>query len=169
MLFDLILDYLWTRLPVVATVGDSFGDCLDAEGLGRGVPPEDVDALERALEEMLYDEAAVAAARERVRAFAERFRWRSVLASLLEFCARPARAQDLALTGGAAGSSGRALQEFDDVAPPHAFVVDAVLGLAIVANFARDDEFGVVGKRTARAAIAVVKMQGNARRSSPGC
>ncbi len=101
-----ILDYLWAGLPVVATVGDSFGDCLDAEGLGRGVPPEDVDALERALEEMLYDEAAAAAARERVRVFAERFRWRSVLAPLLEFCARPARAQDLALTGGAAGSSG---------------------------------------------------------------
>ena len=101
-----ILDYLWAGLPVVATVGDSFGDCLDAEGLGRGVPPEDVDALERALEEMLYDEAAAAAARERVRAFAERFRWRSALAPLLEFCARPARAQDLALTGGAAGSSG---------------------------------------------------------------
>ena len=56
--------------------------------------------------QMAADQAAAAAARERVRVFAERFRWRSVLAPLLEFCARPARAQDLALTGGAAGSSG---------------------------------------------------------------
>jgi glycosyltransferase involved in cell wall biosynthesis len=54
-----ILDYLWTGLPIVATLGDSFGDVLDAEGIGRGVPAEDVAALEAALEEMLYDEAAV--------------------------------------------------------------------------------------------------------------
>ena len=65
--------------------------------------------------------------------------------------------------GVAARAHAGALQEFDDVAPPHAFVVDAVLGLAVAADFARDDELGIVGKRTARAAITVVKMQGNAR------
>ena len=65
--------------------------------------------------------------------------------------------------GVAARAHAGALQEFDDVAPPHAFVVDAVLGLAVAADFACDDELGVVSKRTARAAIAVVEMQGNAR------
>ena len=94
-----ILDYLWTGLPIVATTGDSFGNVLDAEGLGRGVPPQDVDALEQALEEMLYDGDAVARARENVRAYAERFRWHRVLAPLLDFCAQPHRARDLVLSG----------------------------------------------------------------------
>ena len=90
-----ILDYLWTGLPIVATTGDSFGDVLDAEGIGRGVPPEDVEALEAALEEMLYDEAAAAAARENVVRFAHQFRWSDVLKPLLDFTAAPHRARDL--------------------------------------------------------------------------
>ncbi|MBM6979722.1 MAG: glycosyltransferase [Actinomyces succiniciruminis] len=101
-----ILDYLWADLPIVATTGDSFGDVLDAEGLGRGVPPEDVDALEAALEEMLYDEAAAAAAREKVRAYAEQFRWHTVLKPLLDFCADPHRARDLVLSGTVSSSTG---------------------------------------------------------------
>lgn len=101
-----ILDYLWTDLPIVATTGDSFGDVLDSEGLGRGVPPEDVDALENALEEMLYDEAAIAQAKANVRVFAEQFRWRTVLAPLVEFCRTPHRARDLTLSGAVAGASG---------------------------------------------------------------
>ena len=101
-----ILDYLWTDLPIVATTGDSFGNVLDAEGLGRGVPPQDVDALELALEEMLYDEEAAAAARERVARYAEQFRWATVLAPLVKFCADPHRARDLVLTGKAPTGSG---------------------------------------------------------------
>lgn len=101
-----ILDYLWAGLPIVATTGDSFGDALDTEGLGRGVPPEDVEALERALEEMLYDEEAVASAKVHVKEFAEQFRWHRVLEPLVEFCAAPHRARDLVLSGAVAGASG---------------------------------------------------------------
>lgn len=101
-----ILDYLWADLPIVATTGDSFGDALDSEGLGRGVPPEDVEALERALEEMLYDEEAVASAKVHVKEFAEQFRWHRVLEPLVEYCAAPHRARDLVLSGAVAGASG---------------------------------------------------------------
>jgi hypothetical protein len=79
----------------VATTGDSFGNVLDIEGIGRGVPPENVDALEAALEEMLYDEAAAAVARENVVRYAEQFRWATVLKPLLQFAQSPHRAQDL--------------------------------------------------------------------------
>lgn len=44
-----ILDYLWVGLPIAATTGDLFGNALGSEGVGIGVPPEDVDALARAL------------------------------------------------------------------------------------------------------------------------
>ena len=89
-----ILDYLWTGLPIVATRGDSFGDILDEEGIGRGVPAENVDALEKALEEMLYDPAAAAEARTNVIRYAARFRWSQVLAPLMDFAAAPHRAAD---------------------------------------------------------------------------
>ena len=93
-----ILDYLWTGLPIVATRGDSFGDILDEEGIGRGVPAEDVEALELALEEMLYDEAAAAAARKNVARYAEQFRWSRVLQPLMDFAASPHRAADHVLS-----------------------------------------------------------------------
>lgn len=92
-----ILDYLWAGLPIVATTGDSFGNILDAEGIGRGVPPGDVNALADALSEVLYDDSVRDQMRVRVREYSERFRWRKVLEPLVSFCAAPTRAPDLAL------------------------------------------------------------------------
>ncbi|MFB9956384.1 glycosyltransferase [Cellulomonas denverensis] len=90
-----ILDYLWASLPIVATAGDTFGTLIGERGLGAAVPPEDVGALEAALETYLYDDAAIAAARENVRAFAEDYRWSRVLRPLVDFCRFPRRAADL--------------------------------------------------------------------------
>ena len=58
-----ILDYLWASLPVVATGGDSFGDIIDARGVGLTVPPGDVDALEDALFRLLDDAELAASCR----------------------------------------------------------------------------------------------------------
>lgn len=93
-----ILDYLWCTLPIVATGGDTFGELIRDRGLGRAVEPEDVDGLVAALEEMLYDEDAIAEARSRVREFSEAYRWSRVLGPLVEFCRSPRRAADLALS-----------------------------------------------------------------------
>ncbi len=90
-----ILDYLWASLPIVATGGDTFGTLIAERGLGAAVPPEDVDALEQALETYLYDDDAVARAKANVREFAEDYRWSHVLAPLVEFCRFPRRAADL--------------------------------------------------------------------------
>ena len=92
-----ILDYLWASLPIVATEGDTFGTLIPEHGLGRTVPPEDVDALAAALEQMLYDDEARAAAVENVRRFALDYRWSRTLTPLVEFCRRPRRAPDLAV------------------------------------------------------------------------
>lgn len=90
-----ILDYLWAGLPTVTTGGDALGDLIDAEDLGRTVPPTDVGALRDALAALLTDPTANAACRERIAAVAPRFRWSAALAPLLEFCRRPRRAPDL--------------------------------------------------------------------------
>jgi glycosyltransferase involved in cell wall biosynthesis len=89
-----VLDYLWAGLPVVATRGDSLADLVEREGLGRTVPVEDVPALERALEQMLYDDAARAAARAAVAREAPGLVWPVALRALTSFCAAPVRAPD---------------------------------------------------------------------------
>ena len=92
-----ILDYLWASLPIVATAGDTFEPIIRDNGLGRVVPPEDVDALAAALAELLYDESAAASAREAVTAFADQMRWSRTLVPLVEFVRDARRAPDLAV------------------------------------------------------------------------
>lgn len=90
-----ILDYLWASLPIVATEGDSFGELIELHGLGRTVPPGDVDALEDALFGMLTDDDRRARCAAAVAALAPRFTWTKVLAPVLAVCDAPRRAPDL--------------------------------------------------------------------------
>jgi glycosyltransferase involved in cell wall biosynthesis len=90
-----MLDYLWARLPIVCTRGDTFGDLVASEGLGLVVEPSDVDALAEALRRALGDEELRASARERMDALAPRYHWDSALAELVAFCRAPHRAADL--------------------------------------------------------------------------
>jgi GT2 family glycosyltransferase/glycosyltransferase involved in cell wall biosynthesis len=89
-----ILDYLWAGLPMVSTEGDSFADLIEKEGLGAIVPERDAGALAAALEELLFDHAAGAAARANVRRVRANFTWERVLTPLVEFCRNPIRAVD---------------------------------------------------------------------------
>jgi hypothetical protein len=94
-----MLDYLWAGLPVVATQGDTFSRLIEAEGLGRTVPERDVEALADALEEVLFDEEFRATARSNVVRVREQFRWRNVLAPLVDFCRSARRAADFEQAG----------------------------------------------------------------------
>jgi len=82
-------------LSIVATDGDTFGPLIASHGLGATVPPQDVDALEHALETYLYDDEAAAKARANVQDFAHQYEWSTVLRPLVEFCRLPRRAADL--------------------------------------------------------------------------
>lgn len=89
-----ILDYLWTSLPIVSTQGDTFAQLIDANGLGITVPPEDPDALEEALEVLLYDEDRHATTAQRVHEFGRSMTWSKALAPLAAFCEAPHVAPD---------------------------------------------------------------------------
>ena len=90
-----ILDYVWARLPVVATEGDVLADLVASRELGLTVPPGDVDALEDALFRLLDDEGFAKTCRENAAAVARELAWSRVLEPLVEFCRRPRRAPDL--------------------------------------------------------------------------
>jgi hypothetical protein len=89
-----ILDYIWCGLPIVTTAGDAFADLVDRERMGRSVPEQDVEALEAALESVLYEESVSSGAREAVERVRARFTWPRVLAPLTEFVRAPRRAAD---------------------------------------------------------------------------
>ena len=90
-----ILDYLWAGLPMVVTEGDSFAELVEREGLGVVVPAGDVDALDAALERILFDEPFIADARANVQRVREEFLWERTLAPLVAFVREPRRAADL--------------------------------------------------------------------------
>jgi hypothetical protein len=89
-----ILDYMWASLPIVSTDGDTFANIIKAYELGRVVPPEDVPALEHALEDLLYTDGERARAQENVIRYAQDLKWADMLQPLVEFCLNPHRAAD---------------------------------------------------------------------------
>lgn len=89
-----ILDYLWTDLPMVVTVGDTFGELVESEQLGVAVPPDDVGSLADALEKTLFDRAFAARAARNVLRVQEDFRWQTVLAPLVAYVRAPWQAPD---------------------------------------------------------------------------
>ena len=93
-----ILDYLWVRLPIVTTGGDSFGDLIASRPLGLTVPAEDVDALETALFTLLDDQELRARCAANSVAVADDLRWSKVLRPLVDFCREPRRAADLLIS-----------------------------------------------------------------------
>jgi GT2 family glycosyltransferase len=97
-----ILDYLWAGLPIVTTSGDTFGDLVEAEGLGFSVNANDVEGLEDALFKLLDDEDLAGQCAKRSREVARSFTWTKVMQPLMEFCRNPRRAPDLAAALGEA-------------------------------------------------------------------
>ena len=108
-----ILDYLWTRLPIVCTDGDALADLVTSAGLGRAVPPGDPAALADALIDLLGSASARQACAANIAAVTPDLRWSVVLQPLLEFCRSPRRAPDLLNH-----RVGRRSQPLTVVAPP---------------------------------------------------
>ena len=82
-----VLDYLEVGLPVVSSDSDTMADVIVRHGLGRAVPPGDVDACAQALD-------ALTAAPSRAdggAAALEALSWRNVARPLVDYCltARP--------------------------------------------------------------------------------
>ena len=48
-----LLDCIWAGLPIVTSRGDALAEVVEERGLGRAVPPGDVDAYAEALDDVL--------------------------------------------------------------------------------------------------------------------
>ena len=102
-----ILDYLWTGLPMVVTEGDSFAELVETQNLGIVVPPQNVDALEHALERVLFDKKFVAVARANVQRVRAEFFWDRALSPLISFVKDPRHAADYMIDRPALSQDGK--------------------------------------------------------------
>lgn len=99
-----ILDYLWASLPMVVTEGDHFAEVVQDRGLGVTVPAEDVSALAKAIEDMLFKPGMLANASRAVGEIRAEYEWGAVLAPLNDFVSNPRFAADRLETGSALAS-----------------------------------------------------------------
>ncbi|HWI75253.1 MAG TPA: hypothetical protein VNT55_25050, partial [Baekduia sp.] len=94
------MDYIWAGLPSVLAQGDVVAGQMAAAGAARLVEPGDVDATADALDALLADDRARAAAHDAALQLAHELRWSTTLAPLV------AAVDEVAAEG---GSLGRAL------------------------------------------------------------
>ena len=90
-----LLDYIWARLPMIVSGGDSASEeFVRPFGLGHVVPPGDVDALAQAIVEMVETPNLQEAYRPRFDRMLEQLTWERAVEPLAAFCRHPQRAAD---------------------------------------------------------------------------
>ncbi len=86
-----LLDYLWARLPVLCTAGDSLGEAFARAGCATLLPPDELEAWVAALRALDRDPARRQAMRAAATSYAEEWTWEKVARPLAAFCANPRR------------------------------------------------------------------------------
>jgi glycosyltransferase involved in cell wall biosynthesis len=89
-----VIDYIWARLPILCSEGDTLADLVADRDVGEVVPVGDPAAVAAAVDR-LCDPHRRRACSERMEELAEDLSWDKVCAPLVEFCRDPGRAPDL--------------------------------------------------------------------------
>lgn len=109
-----LLDYIWARLPVISSAGDSLGEEIAEAGMGELIAPGDLGGWVAALRRIGDDPELRQRRRAAAAAVAERYTWDAVARPLARFCSRPRRTS-LATSGdhGRVAELERTLRERD--------------------------------------------------------
>lgn len=89
-----MLDYLWTRLPILTTTGDVMADLVERNGLGLTVPPLSVDVLAEQILRLLDDPVLGVEIARNMDAARDNYQWSRVIEPLARFCTNPRLAPD---------------------------------------------------------------------------
>lgn len=74
-----MLDYIWTKLPILATTGDSFAELIDQHQLGKVVPYQDEQALASAIESLIDNPEQMNKIKANLQAFSPQFQWDTII------------------------------------------------------------------------------------------
>ncbi|CUI16816.1 putative glycosyltransferase domain containing protein [Candidatus Protochlamydia naegleriophila] len=86
-----MLDYIWTKLPILATAGDSFAELIDQHKLGKVVPYQDEQALAEAIETLIDNPEQMDKIKANLEAFSPQFQWDIVIKPVEEMIAHFAK------------------------------------------------------------------------------
>lgn len=89
-----LLDYIWARLPIVASSGDTLSEMVSNEGLGTTVACEDVDGVAAALIHWLSTPNARIQVEPAFARVAAKLTWERAAEPLAAFCRDPRPAAD---------------------------------------------------------------------------
>lgn len=89
-----VLDCVWAGLPLIITEGDAMAQMVRSHGIGLTVPPQDVEAMAAAIEEILYHRGGKSAFATAFEALRPSLTWEEVVKPLAAFCLHPEIAPD---------------------------------------------------------------------------
>jgi len=81
-----VIDYIWARLPVITTEGDSIAKMVKEYNIGEVVRYENAQHLARVMESMLTNNSLKEIYKKNMNKIAPAFSWENVAKPLIEYC-----------------------------------------------------------------------------------
>ena len=81
-----VMDYIWARLPVITTEGDSIAKMVKIENIGEVVKYENTHQLARVMESIVTNRSLKEIYRKNLNKIAPRFYWENVTRPLVRYC-----------------------------------------------------------------------------------
>jgi hypothetical protein len=88
------MDYIWARLPIISTEGDSIAKLVKEENVGEVVKYENTHQLARVIESVLTNKSLKDIYKKNLEKLAPSFYWENVTKPLVEYCLQPQFAPD---------------------------------------------------------------------------
>ncbi len=81
-----VMDYIWARLPVITTEGDSIAKMVKVENIGEVVKYENTNQLARVMESVATNKSLKEIYRKNLNKIAPRFYWENATRPLVKYC-----------------------------------------------------------------------------------
>jgi glycosyltransferase involved in cell wall biosynthesis len=89
-----VMDYIWARLPIITTEGDSIAKLVKEENIGEVVKYENAQNLARVLDSTLSNKSLREIYKRNLNKIAPKYLWQNVAAPLADYCAKSEPAPD---------------------------------------------------------------------------
>lgn len=89
-----VMDYIWAKLPIITSEGDSIAKIVKEENIGEVVKFENTHQLARVIESILINRSLKDIYRRNIEKLIPQFYWENVSKPLVEYCIQPQYAAD---------------------------------------------------------------------------
>lgn len=89
-----VMDYIWARLPIITTEGDSIAKLVKEENIGEVVKYENAQNLAHVLESVLSNRSLREIYKRNLNKIAPKFTWENVAKPLVNYCLKAEYARD---------------------------------------------------------------------------